>query len=180
LFYTIRANNDLLRDYVYRIRYQVFCLEMGFEFESDARREIDMDDPRSVHFLVMRNDGGAVAAARMILPEIGKPLPTERVADHLEIVPADITRMGEISRMTILPPFRRQLSIHNLIIRELITIAADYNLVGAIAVMEPVFIRYWNRLGIHFKPIGGLIEHHGVRQPCYILMKDVESRLQAA
>jgi N-acyl amino acid synthase of PEP-CTERM/exosortase system len=85
LFYTIRANNDLLRDYVYRIRYQVFCLEMGFDFDNDARREIDMDDPRSVHFLVMRYDGGAIGTARMILPKLGKPLPTERVADSFEI-----------------------------------------------------------------------------------------------
>lgn len=180
LFYTIRANSDLLRDYVYRIRYQVFCLEKGFEFENKAHREIDIDDPRAVPFLVMRHDGGAVATTRMILPELGKPLPTELVADSLEGLPVDISRMGEISRLAIIPPFRRRLEIYNLTIRELVAIARDYKLDGAIALMEPAFIRHWHRLGILFKPIGGLIDHHGVRQPCYILTKDVEPLLHAA
>jgi N-acyl-L-homoserine lactone synthetase len=179
LFYTIRASSDLLRDYVYRVRYQVFCLEKGFEFRNDTRREIDVDDLRSVHFLVMKYDGGAVGTARMILPEPANPLPTERLAD-LGGLPADITRMGEISRMTIIPPHRRQLDIYNLIIRELISIGVEYNLVGAIAIMEPALLRHWTRLGIQFNQIGGLIEHHGVRQPCYILTRDVESRLQVA
>jgi hypothetical protein len=128
----------------------------------------------------MRYDGGAIGTARMILPELGKPLPTERVADSFEGLPADITRMGEISRVTIIPPFRGRLDIYNLIIHELIAIAVDYGLAGAIAIMEPAFIRHWRRLEIHFKPIGGLVEHHGVRQPCYILTRDVEHRLQAA
>ncbi len=35
------------------------------------------------------------------------------------------------------------------------------------AVMEPPLLRLLARLGIHFDPIGEMIDYHGKRQPCY-------------
>jgi N-acyl amino acid synthase of PEP-CTERM/exosortase system len=35
------------------------------------------------------------------------------------------------------------------------------------AVMEPALLRLLTRLGIHFNPLGRLVDHHGRRQPCW-------------
>jgi N-acyl amino acid synthase of PEP-CTERM/exosortase system len=43
------------------------------------------------------------------------------------------------------------------------------------AIMEPQLIRLHARMGIHFVPIGDLVDYHGVRQPCYA---EVESMLR--
>jgi N-acyl amino acid synthase of PEP-CTERM/exosortase system len=36
--------------------------------------------------------------------------------------------------------------------------------------MEPMLLRMLDRMGIHFRPIGPVVNHHGLRQPswCYI------------
>lgn len=44
------------------------------------------------------------------------------------------------------------------------------------AVMEPTLLRLLTRLGIHFDPIGPLIEYHGRRQPCYIPLEKLLPR----
>lgn len=36
------------------------------------------------------------------------------------------------------------------------------------AVMEPSLLRLLDKLGIRFEPVGGLIEHHGLRQICFV------------
>ena len=38
------------------------------------------------------------------------------------------------------------------------------------AVMEPALLRLLTRLGIHFNPLGSLVEYHGRRQPCWVDM----------
>jgi N-acyl-L-homoserine lactone synthetase len=185
--YVIRASNDLLRDQVYRIRYQVYCSELGYEFEQEDGREIDVYDRRSVHLLVMESNDRSIGTCRMILPEKGvslrSPLPTECVLD-LRIWKAiashesiNTDNMGEISRMAILREFRSKLEVHRIIARALVNISVEYNLDGAIGLLFPAFIRHWRRFNVNFRPIGGLIEHHGVRQPCYILTKDAVADL---
>jgi N-acyl amino acid synthase of PEP-CTERM/exosortase system len=46
------------------------------------------------------------------------------------------------------------------------------------AVMEPTLLRLLTRLGIHFEPIGPMIEYHGRRQPCYIPLEVLLPRVQ--
>lgn len=41
------------------------------------------------------------------------------------------------------------------------------------AVMEPALLRLLSRFGIHFHPIGGVVEHHGLRQPCFGAVDEV-------
>jgi N-acyl-L-homoserine lactone synthetase len=173
--YVIRASNDLLRDYVYRLRHRVYCIEFGYAFVCGDGREVDMDDSRSVHVLAMRYDGGAVGTGRIILPEVGVPLPTERVLDstseyQMSRLPSKTT---EISRFTLLKEFRTNEVAIRLLMQGLVDIGIDYGMTDAIAVMQPAFLRYLRRFGIRFNPLGGLIEHHGIRQPCWISVQDL-------
>jgi N-acyl amino acid synthase of PEP-CTERM/exosortase system len=42
--------------------------------------------------------------------------------------------------------------------------------------MEPALIRILTRFGVEFTPIGDLMEHHGLRQPCVARLDDLLER----
>ncbi len=46
------------------------------------------------------------------------------------------------------------------------------------AVMEPSLLRLLGYLGLHFEPIGPVVEYYGWRQPCYARLSDLFSTLQ--
>jgi N-acyl amino acid synthase of PEP-CTERM/exosortase system len=52
-------------------------------------------------------------------------------------------------------------------------ICLEYEITHLAAVMEPPLIRILRRLGLDFMPIGGLVEHHGLRQPCIAQLADL-------
>src|SRR3977135_1622652 len=106
-FDVIRADTPALLDRVYEIRYQVYCLENAFEDPAQnlGGREIDTDDDRAAHVLLIhRESGEAAGTARVIFPERQRPLPVERILDPggqrlFSRLPAQTT--GEISRFAV-------------------------------------------------------------------------------
>jgi N-acyl amino acid synthase of PEP-CTERM/exosortase system len=46
------------------------------------------------------------------------------------------------------------------------------------AVMEPALLRLLARFGIHFEPIGPLVDYHGWRQPCYAQVRSLMERIE--
>jgi len=62
------------------------------------------------------------------------------------------------------------------LIRGVLEICRDFRIAHICAVMEPALIRILSRFGLEFEPIGDLIEHHGVRQPCMARLDDVVER----
>ena len=46
------------------------------------------------------------------------------------------------------------------------------------AVMEPPLIRLLGRFGLDFEPIGGLVDYHGLRQPCVARLDDLIDRVR--
>jgi N-acyl amino acid synthase of PEP-CTERM/exosortase system len=117
-FDVIRADTPELLDLAYRLRYQVYCIENRFEDSARCphRREIDGDDDRSVHtLLVHRQSGVAAGTARLILPrpDIGRPLPIQRILpleeqERFRRFPPHQT--AEISRFAVSKEFRRRRS----------------------------------------------------------------------
>ena len=59
------------------------------------------------------------------------------------------------------------------LLRGVFAICLEYNITHLAAVMEPPLIRILRRLGLDFTPIGELVEHHGVRQPCIARLADL-------
>lgn len=103
------ADTDVARRVHYALRYQVFCLETGFEDASkypDAQEKDEFDD-RCEHFIVRnRRTGDWLATARLILPGHG-PLPIERYCDvPRHTIPFDET--AELSRLLIATHVRRR------------------------------------------------------------------------
>lgn len=114
-FESVLANTDDLREEVFRLRYQIFCIEAGYE---DAQAfpdglERDAYDPRSKHILLKhRASGEYVGTLRIILPRRDDPLksfPLQAVCNHSLIQDPQISsRLCEISRLCVSKSFRRR------------------------------------------------------------------------
>jgi N-acyl amino acid synthase of PEP-CTERM/exosortase system len=75
-FELVRADNDALKEAVFRLRYDVFCEENKFEKPPVAGKELEFDayDDRAVHYLLMhRLSGDAVGTLRVTLPSDEHP-----------------------------------------------------------------------------------------------------------
>ncbi len=190
----IIADTHTARHIHHRLRYEVFCLETGFEDASrfPDQQEKDEFDKRAVPFLVRcKYTGTWLATARLILPGHGS-LPIERhcnLARHT--VPFD--QMAEFSRLLITTHVRRgrrpsdqrrphrstsTASIRDRrhqrletarILRELIrTMAAyglDHGIPHAAFFITPALARILARMQIDLSVIGGAVRHRGLRFP---------------
>ncbi len=52
------------------------------------------------------------------------------------------------------------------LLRGILEICLEYEIAVLAAVMEPALLRILARFGLDFEPLGPLVEHHGLRQPC--------------
>jgi N-acyl amino acid synthase of PEP-CTERM/exosortase system len=122
-------------------------------------------------------------------------LPIQRICSDPLIQDRDefpVERTGEISRFCISKAFRRRVRDDKYaedvpvyangipvedadrlvphmtlgLIEQLVDQSIQHGLVYWCAEMEPTLLRLLTRLGIYFEPIGPLVVHHGIRQPC--------------
>lgn len=118
-FELIHADSEALHDEVYRLRYQVYVLETGFERAEDCTHGLEQDryDGRSDHYLLRHRRTGLYAATtRLILPDPDDPLadfPIERHCTFFEGSkvndPAIRRRLAEISRFAVSKAFKRRI-----------------------------------------------------------------------
>ncbi len=119
-FSVVLANTDELRKEVYKIRYNVYCDELGFEDKEAFPEGLEQDDfdDFSTHLLLFHKATGAYAGTvRLVQPAAGSNeqiLPMEKFCSHAldqEIVellnqkPGTIT---EASRLAVPAIFRRR------------------------------------------------------------------------
>ena len=192
-FEVVRASTPTLLDQVYRLRYQVYCVENAYE-DPDRQPgglETDIYDERSVHALLVHRGSEAVAGTvRVILPGKDRepPLPINLVADcdqreRLRRLPH--SRTAEISRFAVSKEFRQRCAdpedrrmlryITIGLIRGALEMCRDNDIQYVCAVMERSLIRLLGRLGFVFDHLGGLIEYHGARQPCVAQVNQIVS-----
>lgn len=199
-FSTVHADSPALLEMAHALRFQVYCLERQFERadEHPDGLERDVYDEHAVQgVLFHRPTQSAMGAVRVILTEPGIPdsLPIEKLlrassstlSDHV-----DLSRTIEISRFAISKEFRRRKSDElNAPVASRADAVRETNLafLGLLqfvlsecvkreklfwtAVMEPKFLRLLARMGISYNPIGPLVVHHGIRQPCYCYLPDM-------
>lgn len=124
-FELIHADTDALRREVYRLRYQVYVLETGFERSEDCVSEMgpngeitylekDEFDRHSDHYLVRHRRTGAYAAtARLILPDpagLSMEYPIEEHCPEMRRVTGDARAcLGEISRFAVSKVFKQRI-----------------------------------------------------------------------
>jgi N-acyl amino acid synthase of PEP-CTERM/exosortase system len=119
-FKVIFADAPELKEKVYRIRYQVYCRELGYERSDEFPDGLEKDgfDARSRHCLLLHRSSGVYAGCiRLVLPDPSNPtagLPFEKTCAgelHPELVePILATRhlLGEYSRLAVPERFRRR------------------------------------------------------------------------
>ncbi len=160
--------------------------------------EADEFDSHSAHVLLRhRATDTFVGTVRLILPvreRLHESFAIQRVCTDPILQDSSIfpvTRMGEISRFSVSKRFRRRLgdtayprneeigdtpsdqrrAIPNMtlgLMQGIFRISVRERLTHLCAEMEPSLLRLLAGLGMHFTPIGPLVEFHGKRQPCFM------------
>ena len=116
-FEMVPAISDSLKNEVYKLRYQVYCIENNFLNPDDYPNDLEIDDydQHSVHYLIRhRKNGNFMATTRLILPDttnLKKPFPFEIYSqiDNINIfktIPRQ--NMAELSRFCVSKDFRRR------------------------------------------------------------------------
>jgi len=205
-FQAVSADTRELIDQALALRYQVYCLERQFEDpgRQPAGQETDQFDRHSVHSLVFhRPQEEPIGTARLILPQ-ARPhsLPIQSLLKKTGLNACDYFpnhAVAEVSRFAISKEFRRRwtddlmvathplspqeagrqanlafLSMVQFVLRQSI----ERRVLYWTAVMEPMLLRMLDRMGIHFRPIGPVVNHHGFRQPSWSYIPTVLDELK--
>jgi N-acyl amino acid synthase of PEP-CTERM/exosortase system len=195
------------RDESFRVRYQVYCIDNGFEDPAKSPDGLERDsfDSHSIHSVLTHNaTGNAIGTVRLVLPEENgerRVLPVRQIVGALAadgVAPFPIEGTAEISRFSIVKSFRQhtpyqgfeaQLSheewrkmLFHLplgLMKSMVEMSARTGLTHWVAVMEPALLRLLTRLGIHFNSLGSLVDYHGRRQPCWVDVGAMLARVHA-
>jgi len=169
---------------LYRLRYEVYCLEKGFLSREDYPDGLEKDqyDPRSVHFLVVDPDDhdhhDILGMLRLIRDsELGFPI--ERHFTLTRPIKNRI-RTVELSRLIVAKKARR-LSLHILmgLSKEVYHWAQEHNVEDFYAVLEDPLLRFLIRIGLPFSKVGEEAWYMGaVTIPAYLSIPEVENILQ--
>jgi N-acyl amino acid synthase of PEP-CTERM/exosortase system len=113
----VSANTDELKKEVYKLRYQVYCIETGFLNSEDYPDGLEIDDfdQQSVHYLIRhRNSGDYAGTTRLILPDHNNPeklLPFElhcKIDNVSMMQPINRRYLGEVSRLCVSKAFKKR------------------------------------------------------------------------
>ena len=198
-FEILTGTSDALAEATQRLRYQVYCIETGFEDVRDfpSGRESDIFDRYSVFGLIRsRDDKVALATVRLVLGATGRRLPIESCCPELagrllysRLGGVSKEAVAEISRFAVskqamrsfLPRERSDdtrrlmLEVTLGLFRAVLIMSIEHHVSHWCAVMEPSLLRLLSRFGIDFNRLGGLVDYHGWRQPCFGKVEDILS-----
>lgn len=119
-FEIVIADTTELREEVYKLRYNVYCLDMHFENAQDypTQMESDQFDAHSIHVLLRHRTSNTYAGTvRLVNNYTTQPIPQLPIelhckdkinSDVFDFNKMDRTRFGEISRLAVAPQFRKR------------------------------------------------------------------------
>jgi N-acyl-L-homoserine lactone synthetase len=165
------------------LRYQVYCVERGYEPGNNGI-EKDAADDRSCHALVIhRATQAAVGSVRVVAPTNSPsayPMASACEPDLLSRLPLRTT--GEVSRFAISKARRmdcRDTAMVRLgLIQGIVRLSHEMGLTHWCAIMEPALLRLLRMNAIHFAPLGPTVDYHGIRQPAYGHIRTVLDRIR--
>lgn len=122
-FEMIPANSDALKQEVYKLRYQVYCVEKGFLETRANGMEYDEYDAHSSHYLIRHRDSDCyMATTRLILPDSNHPeklFPMEVYSqiDNIKLLNTmHRGNLAELSRFCVSKQFRRRANERDLLV----------------------------------------------------------------
>ncbi|SDM68057.1 N-acyl amino acid synthase, PEP-CTERM/exosortase system-associated [Geoalkalibacter ferrihydriticus] len=166
----VTPQDALFRDYL-GVRYQVYCLERGFEDPAQYPDGIETDiyDPHAVHLAAVEEQTGqVVGSARIILDSpLGFPLEQhfklDATLDHV-----DRKELCEISRLAVTKSHCQDFGIVSLLLDHLFLESGRLGLTHWYAAMAKSLAVLLRRRKMHFQEAGPEMVYHGIRIP-YIL-----------
>lgn len=207
-FTFVQINSESLKREMYRLRYRVYVEECRFERPEAHPNglEIDEYDAHSIHLGALDEAGILVGTCRIVLPS-EKGLPIQHAAP--DCFPPDNPfppRSVEVSRLAILPPYRRRiqdglygaetslqpsLKSPSLAVIERrknpVIILGLYHLIYQVSKRLGITHLYmiaekklWcvlERYNLFFQPIGSPIDYHGIRIPYLATLEGIEQHL---
>ncbi len=203
-FYTVRANTSQHLKQAYQLRYKVFIEECKYnigDYNDTEKTEMDEYDEYSMHGLLFHKPTNKLIGYIRLIPynkAFFNALPFEDYANHsidsssLSTDQLRSERIGEISRMCLLPSFRRrkfeqtylhvpdkkdQFTERRFPINYLpmclsfisINLMHQGNLDSSVAMMEKPLSVLIKQYGVRHKQIGKFIDYCGNRAPFMIL-----------
>jgi N-acyl-L-homoserine lactone synthetase len=170
---------------VFRLRYQVYCLERKFEPGANGI-ETDEFDATSRHVLLRhRESNEPLGTVRLVIPSqrtFGSELPMERVTALPRLRQLPRERIAEVSRFA-LSKSRRIAGgflaylLRLALIRGIVQLSGEIGVSYWCALMEPQLLRLLQRSAIYFQQAGGLVDHHGARQPAFVGLASMLDRV---
>ncbi len=116
-FEMVQAISDDLKNEVYKLRYQVYCIENEFLNPEHYPDDLEFDDfdQHSIHYLIRhRRSGDYAATVRLILPDANNPeklFPLEQLCEidnDAVMQPIDKRHLGEVSRFCVSKAFKKR------------------------------------------------------------------------
>ncbi len=182
------ADTPEQREAAYRLRYQVYCTERGYE-PGEGQLETDRFDDCAGHALLTQlSTGRVVGTVRLVAPAgpcrdpLALDVPMQHVCPPgiLRLLPR-CGRIGEISRFAISKELRDDTAgavpMRLGLLRGIVELSARMQLGTWCAIMERSLLRLLRLSGVHFEPLGPAIEYHGLRQPTWARIDDVLGRM---
>ncbi len=182
------ADTPEKREAAYRLRYQVYCTERGYE-SGRGRLETDRYDDRAGHALLTQvSTGRVVGTVRLVAPADSAKDPAALDVPMQSVCPPALFRalprcgrIGEISRFAISKELRDDavgaMPLRIGLLRGIVELSATMNLTTWCAIMERGLLRLLRLSGVHFHPLGPAIEYRGLRQPAWGRIDDGLGRM---
>ncbi len=192
MFVSVDADTPDLQNKAFHLRYQVYCVEKGYEDPDSFPNGLERDsyDSHSVHTLLQhRSSGRSVGTVRLVLPIASRSewsFPLQIVCAQNRVNAGKwfpVAETAEVSRFCISKQFRmdRNIAAEKIasaggsaaldmtigLIEGLVRRSAETGVTYWCAAMEPSLLRLLSRLSIYFRPFGPLLDFHGKRQPCW-------------
>lgn len=100
-----------LLEEIFKLRYEVYCLERHFLPEEEFRDGLEHDnyDHCSTHVAAFTNEGQVIGTVRLVQPSISQPYPFEThcsLFEHFEMPKRELA--GEVSRLVVRKTYRRR------------------------------------------------------------------------
>lgn len=166
----VEQNHPLYRDYL-AVRYQIYCLERGFEDPQQYPEGMETDsyDRHAIHLAAIEESTGKVVGCTRIIRDSALGFPLEQ---HFQLdTPlnyVDRRCVGEISRLAVTKSHCQEFQIVSLLLDHLFLESGRFGITHWYAAMAkglPVLLR---RRKLLFAKAGPEMDFHGVRAP-YVL-----------
>jgi len=176
-FEVLLADTAWARDVHYSLRYQVYCLDRGYEDPQSFpnRRERDGYDEGAVHFVIRSTESAEwLAALRLIIVPL-ESLPMTRVCEiYKDRLPScDEATFAEASRLCAVTPRQKLQFAAGLttpwmsmaLIRAARAYLLEHNIRYCFFLIADSLARVLKRVGMEFTPVGPVSTYRGKRRP---------------